>query len=123
MKLNVQDFSIHADVVVLATAQMALSQLDTQYRVAFDFSAAGSFRSAGEWHVGPVAADQPGVLIQEDLANKGAGKGALLVTVTTGSATGDYGTNLQLELDVTLVGDGWTGAAKTDVAATWSAPA
>ncbi len=128
-RLNPQTFEMEdaagnpasQDVVALATAQVTLDSLDTQYRVPFDFSAAGEFANAG-WRVAAVGADQAGVLISEDLANKDEGKGALLVTVPTGAAIGDYGTNLELELDVTLVGDGWTGASDTDVAATWGAP-
>lgn len=109
--------------VGLATARVFLDALDTQYRVSIDFSDAGEFASAAAWRVAAVAADQPGVLIQEDLANKDAGAGALLVTVPTGAASGDYGDNLQLELTVTLAGRGWTGETVSDVATTWGAPA
>lgn len=111
------------DTVALATERVFLDALDTQYRVSFDFSDAGEFASAGAWRVAAVAADQPGVLIQEDLANKTAGAGALLVTVPTGAEAGDYGDNLGLELTVTLAGRGWTGEDVSDVAATWGAPA
>lgn len=111
------------DTVTLATERINLVSLDTQYRVSIDFSDAGEFASAADWRVGAVAADQTGVLIQEDLANKAAGSGALLVTVPTGAAYGTYGDNQQLELTVTLVGRGWTGADTADVAATWGTPA
>ena len=87
------------------------------YTVAADFSVAGVFADIGFQPV--LIPDRRGLVVAPDYALWALGVAAWTVYVPAGLA--GY-PPYSVTLAVTLVGRGWTGAASTGVAATWTGP-